>query len=486
MFVSSLIEKKTNEAVKEAVEPVLNDYSAQTNAYASSVASIDPSLYSMYENMVGSSVDYTFTSALSSFTPIPMEIPVPNEAEKAALEEATESVNQDKANAPLEQRSPSIMSKKSFDRTSLLAYAAAIYRDSLDSMDGSSRIELNRILVSAPDFSGKSSNPEKAKGLSNIVGMVILYGDSNELKVALAAASVAFDPDNPIIVSNLASSLAPSVVLEQNKGREAVEIYRYALALSLKDGTYSVQSVPILINLGSLLLDMNRQEEAKHCYLAALDADASSWDAALGLASYYWVQGMHLKARAVLEDARLAKPAMYAMVAQAEQVIEEEAAAIAIPADAPDEVFEQAIKTVASQPVLTAAEFISSMDQNERNKIRGFVEYLSPVGSYTAPDIKDVAQYGALQAMRQPNGYAALADFVESVALFATKASASYVNNLIATTNTMGLDIELQGIDLDDLEAHPEHYAQYEGGSATVSGVENVYAYAEDLGGSGS
>ncbi|MDD3998350.1 MAG: hypothetical protein PHH86_11630, partial [Sphaerochaetaceae bacterium] len=132
-------------------------------------------------------------------------------------------------------------------------------------------------------------------------------------------------------------------------------------------------------------------------------------------------------------------------------------------------------------PVLTAAEFISSMDQNERNKIRGFVEYLSPVGSYTAPDIKDVIQFGALQAMRQPDGYAALADFVESAALFATKASASFAKNLITTTETMGLDIEMQGIDLDDLEAHPEHYAQYEGGSATVSGVENVYAYAADL-----
>jgi tetratricopeptide (TPR) repeat protein len=496
MLVSDLIDRKTNEAVEKAVEPALKNYEAQTNAYASAVASINPSSYAMYDFLIGPSSDYTSISSLGSFTPIPMDIPLPSEKEKKALAEAIASVNQDKSSEPTEQRSPMLMSRNSYDRATLLAYAATSYYDSvdlMDSMDKQSLIELNRILVTTPDFSGRSAAPQKARDLSNSVGMAILYGDSDAFKVALAAASVAHDPDNPIIVSNFASSLVPTleqtvervveqaIVPDQSQGAEAAEIYRYALSLSAKDGTYSSQSIPILINLGSLLLDMDRKEEAKRSFLAALDIDPSSWDAAVGLASYYWVQGLRLKARAVLEDARLARPAMYSMVAQAEKIIEEEAAAIAIPADAPDEVFEQAIETVASQSVLTAAEFISSMDQNERNKIRGFVEYLSPIGSYTAPDIKGLTQYGALQAMRQPHGFAALADFTESVALFGTKATASYVKDLMDTTNTMGLDIEMQGIDLDDLEAHPERYTQYEKGSVTVSGAENVYAYAADL-----
>jgi hypothetical protein len=45
----------------------------------------------------------------------------------------------------------------------------------------------------------------------------------------------------------------------------------------------------------------------------------------------------------------------------------------------------------------------------------------------------------------------------------------------------MGMNIDLQGIDLDELEAHPEKYANALGGNVEVSGVDQVYAYAGDL-----
>lgn len=457
-MVSQAVDRNTNEMVEKAVQPAMQEYTAKATA--------------------PQTIEYPIPiTAESYFTPVPLSLSLPSEEEERALAQAEEEVRKDRTQSETSGRSPSRLAVSAFDRFSIQEFTARRFEEAWEGMGPLDRSEFRRLIPHEPEFSGTTQDPDRASGLSQSVALAILYGDSQPFKVALAAATLSYDYSNAIAASNFASALAP-----KGKGTEdVVEVYRHALSCSLNEGAYTSESVPVLINLGNLLLELDKDEEAKQSFLAALDIDPTSWDAAVGLSSYYWNTGFRLKAKAILEDTMLARPAMYAMMATQSKMIEDVAEAIEIPANAPDEMHEQAIETIASQPILTAAEFISSMDQNERNKIRTFIDYLVPEGSYTTPKIDTVLAYGSLQAIRQPHGIAALTDLIESVAMFATKASASYTKDLIEDTERMGLHIDMQGIDLDELEAHPEKYANYTGGEAAVSGEENVYAYVAEL-----
>nr|WP_321261284.1 tetratricopeptide repeat protein [uncultured Sphaerochaeta sp.] len=405
-----------------------------------------------------------------SFSPLHVPITPPSNKETDALQQAILEVEQDRKQANTEELTPSLLLAKAYDLPSILQLASLCYHKALQSMGPYDRAELNRLLPSEPDFSGRSGLPLS----SELVAMAILYGDSQPFKEALACAAFSYDSGNAVAASNLATALSTTQ-------EEVVPIYRYALSLTLEEGAYTYGSVLPLINLGTALLEKDADEEAKQCFLAALEIDPSSWDAAVGLSSYYWKQGFRLKAKAVLEDAMLDRPLMFAMMKQEAEMLEEVSDVVEVPIDAPDEQYEKAIETIAEQPIMTAAEFISSMDQNERNKIRTFIDYLVPEGSYTPPKIDTILAYGSLQAIRQPNGIAALTDLTESVAMFATKASASYAKDLISDLERMGMNIDLQGINLDELEAHPEKYANAMGGNVQVNGVDQVYAYAGEM-----
>jgi tetratricopeptide (TPR) repeat protein len=422
--------------------------------------------------------DYPFTAGqLPVFDPIPIEFDVPTLHEQELLQQARDEVVQDRSVSS----DPFQFVTRSLTRDTLLAYARQKYEEALLVMDSESAGELNRLIPFQPDFSGAHGDSKKARELAQPTALAVLYGDEQPFKVALAAAVLTLDPDDPLTVNNFASAIIPTKDPEAVLAQQAADIFRYAYTLSLYQGQGTADSLIILVNLGNVLLDLQQTEHAKSAFILALDTDPSYWDAAVGLASCYWAEGMRLKARAVLEDAQLARPALFAMQATCGKAIEELGEVIDIPIDAPEAVHEQAITAVAEIPIVTAADFISSMDQNTRNTLRGFVEYLSPIGSYQTPKITQVTAYGSLQAMRQPHGFAALSDFTESVALFATKTAASQAQQIMNQTGDMGLQVDITGIDLADLEAHPEHYAQYEGGQATVSGVDNVYAYAADM-----
>jgi hypothetical protein len=437
----------------------------------------DASLLSDAHFLTPTVADYSFTAPLAEFESTSVDIGLPTPEERALLEQARDEVQQERKGP----QDPLQLINTSFTRATLLEYAQEQYHEAVRAMDSASKAELQRLIAFEPDFTGNRNDSEKARELAQPVALAILYGDSQAFKVALAATVLTLDPDHPITVNNFASAIIPSVDPDPVLAEQAADIYRYAYVMSLDQQKVTADSLIILVNLGNVLLDLQQTNHAKSAFIIALDAVPSYWDAAVGLASCYWAEGMRLKARAVLEDAQLARPALFAMQATYDEILEELEEVIDLPVDAPESAHEQAIAAVSQIPIMTAGDFISSMDQNTRNTLRGFVEYLSPVGSYQAPKISQVTAYGALQAMRQPDGFAALADFTESVALFATKVAASQAQQIMNQTSDMGLQVELDGIDLADLEAHPEHYAQYEGGQATVSGVDNVYAYAADM-----
>jgi len=112
---------------------------------------------------------------------------------------------------------------------------------------------------------------------------------------------------------------------------------------------------------------------------------------------------------------------------------------------------------MAAEPVMTSADFITQLDQSERNKMRYFIEHLPAAGSYQAPPIKKLTQYSTLKVICGPQGQSALKDFSEMLSVFSLKSFASTSNRQLDWLADMGLKID-PGVDMDDVAKNPQKY----------------------------
>ncbi len=376
------------------------------------------------------------------------------------------------------------------DVATALRLAKTRFDASRAAMDAASVVEFSRLVTWPPRWDGLLPDATKAAAASYAVSMSVTYAKNPHFAVAYAASIFTLNPASPTAAGNLASGLATaaerlfpdeSKVAERAPLRsDAEKLYLYALSLTVKNKAWTQGSMIPLLNLANLYMDTKAYEKARPLFLAARALDRSSWAAALGLASYYEaVKKPHL-AKAVLEDPELERPAMFAAASKHEEQTKATETFTEIPIEAPDETYEAAIQALSSQELVTAAEFIAGMDQNERNKTRLFVDNLPVKGSYTAPSITMVAQYSSLEAISKPNGVAALTDFSEAVGVITGKSAAEGYKSTKGITESMGLKIDL-GLDLDDAVAHPEKYENTDP-NVKVSGVETLKANAQAMG----
>ena len=356
----------------------------------------------------------------------------------------------------------------------------------LDAMD---RGELERLVGTHSAFDAIQNDSGKAKNLSLLVSASTSWSSKYAFSLAFAAAVFAMDSQSRNGLNNLAAAILDFGEWKaETKGSsleeywvDAKSLYTTALELSLEKGRgeYSIDSLPQLVNLGNLLVDAGALEEARGCFLAARGLDSRSWEVALGLASTYIAQGNAQRAALILRDPRLERPAIYAAAARSEQSLGRTESVAGIPLESPEQVYEQGIAALQSEPLMTAAEFVAGLDQEERNKMRYFVENLPVKGSFVAPPITIVAQYSSLKAISQPMGIGSLMDFSEALGRYAIRTSVSIAEDQIAMAERMGMDIDI-GIDLDDVAAHPEKYQDYSA-DVRVSGQENAQQYAAGL-----
>lgn len=347
--------------------------------------------------------------------------------------------------------------------------------------------EYGRIISWAPRFDGSLPDPAKAAGMSFLVSMTSTYLDKPHFIIALAAAGFALDPESPTAAGNFGSAvMSAGERLFPGAGngpaldpfrRDAESLYLYAIAASMRRGAWTEKSLVHLVNLGNLHIDSGRLEEARSLFHVARKLDPRSWDAALGMASYFTAMNREGNARAILEDPRIDRPAMYVAAAQSSKSLEKSDGTVDIPLESPDSTYEEAIGLLQSEPIATAADFVLQLDQSERDKMRCFIENLPPRGSYEAPPINTLTQFGTLQAISSPAGTSALADFTESVTLFTALSSARAATEQYGILESMGLKIEL-GFDPEDAAKNPEKYENMEP-DVQVSGMEEFMANAE-------
>ncbi len=351
--------------------------------------------------------------------------------------------------------------------------------------------DYSRIVTWKPNFDGANTDPGKAKALSFTVSTLTNYYNMPKFVIALASAVFALDPQSPANANNFASaiittgehlnhSITKSEALASYR-KDAETVFLYAMSVSSTNGAWTDKSLTAIINLGNLYIDMGKLEEARSLFQVARKLSPFSWDAALGLAAYFHAIKQPDKALAIMEDDNLDRPEKYLQIAKAKKSLEKSDKFTDLPLEAPAEAFDEGIKVMSSEPIETAADFISQIDQSERNKMRYFIEHLVPIGSYRAPNINRISPFASLKAISSAQGICALEDFSESLSLLSVSNAAATINPVLDMLSKMGLKID-PGVDLNDMAKHPEKYEnRTDNSDSKVEGMDKFLGNLDKL-----
>jgi hypothetical protein len=323
----------------------------------------------------------------------------------------------------------------------------------------------SRAVTWIPRFDGVTTDAKKAREFSLIVSSATNYFNRPQLTIAIATAVFSLDPQSTAAANNLASAIVtagerlyPKPIQAKDLApyrKDAETCYLYALANSMKKDAWTDESLTALINLGYLYIDTDRLEEARSLFQAARKQSPFSWDAAKGMAAYFHAIDKPANAVAILEDDNLDKPQSIMVAKKHAKALEKKNDDV--PLDSPEQVYEDRIQAVNSEPIATAADFISQIDQSTRNKMRYFVENLPVKGSFSAPSINKLTQYASLKAIWGPQGLSAMKDFLERLQVYSMSSFASNADEQLKMLSRLGINLN-PGIDLNDVAKHPEKY----------------------------
>jgi tetratricopeptide (TPR) repeat protein len=347
------------------------------------------------------------------------------------------------------------------------------------------------IVTWVPRFDGQSPNRQRAKELSLAVALATNNFPRPYYNIALATAVFALDPASPTAAANMGSAIlsagemicekAPSPEALAQYRRDAESAYLYAIQHSMKGDLWSEASLVPVINLGNLCIDLGKLEEARSLFMVARKIKPESWDAALGLAAYFLALNNRDKALAILEDDNLDRPLATGLPIKKNKSLEKSEEYSDLPSEAPEEKFEKGIEIMAAEPVMTSADFITQLDQSERNKMRYFIEHLPVQGSFQAPSIKKLTQYSTLKVICGPQGISALKDFSEMLSVYSLKSFASTSNRQLDWLADMGLKID-PGVDMDDVARNPQKYMDKDlDPNVKVTGKEEFLAKMQQM-----
>lgn len=346
------------------------------------------------------------------------------------------------------------------------------------------------IISWTPQFDSTTMDATRAREFSAFIAAATNFSSRPYLLIALSAAVFSLDPYNSVAANNFAAAfitagehivkppLPKSALAPFQKDAESG--FLYAIHSSQKENRWTEASIVPAINMGNLCMDMKKYEEARSLFMVARKLRPSSWDAALGLAAYFYALNKPDKALAILEDDNLDRPAQMIMAVKSAKSLKKTDKYVDLPADTQEEVFKEGIDIIAAEPILTSADFLENFDQSERNKMRYFIENLPEAGSFTVPSITLLTQYASLKAISSPLGTSAFEEFMEKMGTYAFVSAAANLKAQAAYLERFGLTIE--GIDFDDVMKHPEKYRDgKQGDKVKVKGIPELKGNVEKM-----
>jgi tetratricopeptide (TPR) repeat protein len=230
--------------------------------------------------------------------------------------------------------------------------------------------------------------------MSSISTAALLSKNAVNYATALSCASFSKGPKLNLTAQNMAASIYMlckarnpkfSATSKYNAGymTDILTVYQYAVSLNPKN-------VETLVSLGNAFMDMDRQEDAKILYQAALKLQKDYKPAHEGMAAYYLARGDMQRAKKELENNMMMFLSGKGSDDRKKQTDLK---------SAPDtkegdsaEVSEAKIAKLSKLPLVSMADFIDEIDPADAQQIRLKVNNLPQNDKLTLPKLTSIAQ----------------------------------------------------------------------------------------------
>lgn len=269
---------------------------------------------------------------------------------------------------------------------SVLKIVKKYYDLALPKVESKLKVDYASLTYGNISFDGKLSD-EKAIELSNIAACAHINPDSKYFATALSCVAFSKAVKNNKVTHNMAA-IVNLLELPKDAGinvkADAVAVYEYAVSLDPKNAD-------TLVNLGNVYMDLDRQEDAKILFQAALKLIPKYSRAKEGMATYWLARGDKKKAAEELKKDQIMLPGYVRKMNESSEIIADPERAPDVTAGDSLETAAAALKLKKLEPASTA-DFIEEFDPVDAQQIRNKIKYLPKDDRLNLPKITSIAE----------------------------------------------------------------------------------------------
>jgi tetratricopeptide (TPR) repeat protein len=288
---------------------------------------------------------------------------------------------------------------------SALAIAKKYYDLALPKIELKLKVDYAILTNGIISFDGKQADEKKALELSSTAACAVINPDSKYFATALSCVAFTKAVKHNQVAHNMAAIINMSELTKDagiNAKADAVAVYEYAVSLNPKNAD-------TLVNLGNVYMDLNRQEDARILFEAALKLVPKYSRAREGMATYGLARGDQKKAVAELKKDQIMLPGYV-------RKISENSKNITDPKRAPDvtmgdtvDTARAAIDRLKELKAVSTADFIEEFDPVDAQQIRNKINHLPEGDRLHLPKITAIAEVSTYDIYyhktRKFNGY---------------------------------------------------------------------------------
>lgn len=271
---------------------------------------------------------------------------------------------------------------------SLLKIGKKYYDLALPKVEPKLKVDYTILTNGSVSFDGKLTDEKKALELSSIAACANINPDSKYFAIALSCVAFTKAVKNNKVTHNMAAIINLSELPKEtgiNFKADAVTVYEYAVSLDPKNAD-------TLVNLGNVYMDLDRQEDARILFEAALKLIPKYSRAKEGMATYWLARGDQKKAAEELKKDQIILPGYVRKMNESSEIITDPERAPDVMAGDSLETAVDAINKLKKLKPVSTADFIEEFDPVDAQQIRNKIKYLPKDDLLYLPKITSIAE----------------------------------------------------------------------------------------------
>ncbi|MFH2091496.1 MAG: hypothetical protein ABIJ31_03960 [Pseudomonadota bacterium] len=285
-----------------------------------------------------------------------------------------------------------------FLQKEILGIAQKYYNTCVNRIEANLSADFSKLTALCPKtFDGKGQDVSKALFLSNVMAGSALASESRFFGVTLASIAFAQGIDKNVIAHNLAEAIN-MLRFVKNSGFDSTELRKDAVAVYIYAAFLDPKNADTLINLGNIYIDLDRFEDARLMFEAALDLVPGYIRAREGLAAYWLGKKDPLKAASMLKNDQMLLPGVPGKMQKSRQdLLDSEKAPDVDLVDDTLETAQAAIDQLSKLAIVSTADVIEAFDPVDAQQIRNKINHLPQNDRLILPAITSIAEVSSYE-----------------------------------------------------------------------------------------